>query len=32
MKMIVWKAPPILSPILKKLFSGSGGKKEKQKQ
>ena len=27
MKMIVWKAPPILAPVLRKLFSGKDSKK-----
>lgn len=28
MKMIVWKAPGFLSPILRKLFSGNRRKKQ----
>ena len=31
MKMLVWKAPRILSPILKRLFGGAGGRSGKYK-
>lgn len=30
MKMIVWKAPKILAPLLRKLFAGKGRTKEKK--